>query len=388
MPDLLAASGTCLDFAGFGGRPCPAEAQDAPALGMSSRPPGEYSADPMHRLERNRGVTFGLVTLMVIALFVEVWSHGQPGFVDRFFSPWHAGFILAFLATAIWILWPLAGRGGAGLRWATLPRAYRLDVTGLLAFAVGLTSDVIWHSLFGVEASVEALTSPAHVVMVTGTFLLASAPFRRAWEDRRPDGVMSLRAFLPALLSLTLLTSMVAHILIYLWGYTSSHYMTVETFARLSREISMSPYHAGLLRDVLHARGIGNIYLSNVVLLAPVLMMLSRWHIPFGSVTIFFTGVVWLMAAVTGFFMPGILAIPVAAGLIADWMVQAFHPSPRRLVALRVFATVVPLLLWGPYVLAVHLYWGVAWSPTLWAGMIMWTAVEGFGLSLVATPGR
>jgi hypothetical protein len=271
---------------------------------------------------------------------------------------------------------------------AAVPAAYRLDILGILLFAIGLTSDIVWHTIFGLETSVESLMSPPHVFLVTGTFFMASSPFRAAWEDAgtgRP--APSLRAFMPPLLSIMLVASMVAHVIIYLWGFSSSHYMSPATFARLAT-MPLSPWEAKVMRDVLHAMGIGNIFLSTLVLLTPILIMLSRWRLPFGAVTVFLTGTIALMAAVTGFFMPTILAVPVVTGLIADWGYRRLEPSLSRIGALRAFAVTVPIVLWSLYILAVHVQFGMAWTPELWAGVVLWTGVEGLGLSLLAAPGR
>jgi hypothetical protein len=44
----------------------------------------------------------------------------------------------------------------------TLPPGYGLSFVGVLMFGAGGMSDVLWHRLFGVEQSLEALYSPSH----------------------------------------------------------------------------------------------------------------------------------------------------------------------------------------------------------------------------------
>ncbi len=332
---------------------------------------------------QNPTITLTLVTMTIVGLFVDIWSHGQPGLVETFFSPLHAAFILPFLGTAGYLLRAITRSRPGGRREAL--RRYGMDLAGVLSFAAGLTGDLIWHSIFGLETSVEALTSPPHVFLVLGLILMASGPFRAAWADGSSTTRPTLRAFLPTLLSLSLATSMVGLLLTYLWGFTSSHYMTPQTF-RLIKLLAGSGSHEALMRDIAHARAISNILITNAVLLAPVLIMLQRWRPPLGSVAILFTLPTMLMAAVTGFFVPRLLLLPVMAGLAADGLIRVLEPSPRRIASLRFFAATVPVVLWGLYVLIVRLEWGLVWPPALWGGVIMWTGLEGLGLSLLVPP--
>ena len=141
------------------------------------------------------------------------------------------------------------------------------------------------------------------------------------------------------------------------------------------------------MREITAQRGISNIFITNLVLLAPVLLILKRWPPPFGSITLLYSGIGVLMASVTGFFYLSLLLVPVVAGLVADWLVGALNLGPRRPERLRVFATILPVVVWSLYFAAVAVQWGVAWSVGLWAGVILWTGAGGLGLSLLAFPG-
>lgn len=74
-----------------------------------------------------------------------------------------------------------------GRAWrASLPAGYSLSLLGVIAFAAGGVADMVWHALLGIEAGVEALVSPTHLLLVFGAALIYTGPIRSAW--RRPAG--------------------------------------------------------------------------------------------------------------------------------------------------------------------------------------------------------
>ena len=86
-----------------------------------------------------------------------------------------------------------------------LPSGYGLSLVGAVLFGVGGALDLVWHSLFGIEADVAALMSPTHLLLIGSATLIATGPLRAAW--RRP----TRRVGWPAVLSATLLLSVLRH---------------------------------------------------------------------------------------------------------------------------------------------------------------------------------
>lgn len=324
-----------------------------------------------------------LVFVMILGVFLDVWSHGQH-LTERFFSIWHAPFYTAYLATACWVLAPAFRARRVQVASAGLSPAWRYDVAGVAIFGLGGVSDAVWHSLWGLETGVDVLFSPSHFLLFLGLMLMASSPFRAAWMERdSPGAAVSLRTLLLPLLSLALTTSLVAVVLIHLWGFTSSLYMTRSTMLQI-QEITQVPLTERLLREMAYARWVANILITNAVLMVPVLLLLRRWRVPFGGITFLFTLPVALMAAVTGFFyVPRLLAVPIVAGLAADCLVWRLRVSPWNVAALRVFSVATPVILWSLYIAAVHLEWGMARPPLIWSGLVLWTGMEGLALSLL-----
>lgn len=333
-----------------------------------------------HVPARRHYVTLALTTWTVVGLFVDVWAHGQQ-IPETFFSPYHLAFYTGFLATAAWVLAPrLAPRAQQPLRAGAGAAA-----TGVGVFAAGAAGDLLWHVALGIERDVEALMSPPHLLLLAGLATIAAAPLVERWQAP-DDGHPTLRVLLPALLSVTLVLLVVSMGTIHLWGLGSAHFITVGALERISREFATTERALRLAHEVTRQRAVANILLTNLVLLAPALMLLRRWRLPFGSLTLVYTVVGWLMAGVTGLWYLSVVVVPPAAGLIADAAVRWLDPSPARLSRLRLFATVVPLATWSLYFIATHLQWRVAWPPALWLGTICWTAVSGLVLSVVMVP--
>ena len=338
---------------------------------------------------RSQCVVLLLATWTVLGLFLDVWSHGQFQ-NESFFSPWHALFFPGFAAAAAYIVWPAVRSMRAGRpAYAGVPVSYDLGIAGVLIFLCGVSGDAVWHTVFGVERGIEAVMSPPHVLLVVGLVLISSIPFRAAWVAQGEDGdAPSFRAFLPALLSLALSMLMIAVGAFYFWGFHSARLMSVRTLERFIAEIAPATAGLPLVHEAAQDLAFSSILITNLILLAPVFVLLRRWRPPFGSATLLFTVPAILMAAVAGMFYPPLLIAPVLGGLLADGLIQRWRPSSLRTAEIRAIAIVVPLVMWSMYFLATQFLWGVAWPMTMWAGAILWASASGLGLSLVAFPGR
>src|SRR5207247_5171813 len=85
---------------------------------------------------------------------------------------------------------------------AAIPAGYAWAVLGVFVFGVAGVFDMIWHTIFGIELSTDALLSPSHLALGTGAALMVSGPFVAA---TRRDAGSGLLAQLPAVISLTFL---------------------------------------------------------------------------------------------------------------------------------------------------------------------------------------
>jgi hypothetical protein len=332
---------------------------------------------------RDDFITVLLGLWLVVGLFVDGWAHENLARLETFFTPWHALFYSGYSACAGWVAWLIwrerrAGRAGR----AAIPRGYELGVIGVVLFGIGGLGDMGWHLAFGVERSRAALLSPTHLLLFAGMLLLLTSPFRAAWAMPSPGGdAPSLRAFLPALLSLTAGVALSAGMNGYLWAFLDV-YHTPAVVAAYERAGSRPLLRLG--QDF----NLATILLTNLLLLAPVLLLLRRWRPPFGSVAILYTTVATLLAGVVAFRHAEYIAVAALAGIATDGLIRLLRPSAARPAALRLIATCAPLLLWSLYFLATRLRAGEAWAPELWVGITVVAGLSGLGLSLLMVPPR
>ncbi len=319
---------------------------------------------------------------MILGLFLDLWAHGMS-LPETFFSPWHVMWYSGYLATTAWLAWPVARAIRAGrLALADLRAGHALGVVGILVFAAGGVSDMFWHIVYGVERGIEPLLSPPHLLLFVGMALMTTCPFRAAWAEKTGQRAPSFRALFPALLSLALSMTIASTVLVYLWGFATQDIMAPLT--RLSLLLFASTdVSAQALKDLAQQEAIGRILLTNLALVAPVLLVLRRWQPPFGSVTLLYVITGIFMGPTTGYWYLPVLLV---TGVIADWLILATAPSPARISRFRVFSVLLPSILWGSFFLLVRLNWGILWSPTLWLGVIITTGLSGLVLSVVMVP--
>ena len=215
---------------------------------------------------------------------------------------------------------------------------------------------------FGIEVSLAALVSPPHLLLMLALGMIVTGPLRAAWKRA------GKRAPWTAVISATLLLSMFTFFdqfdqpLVNVWA--AGQVFFPDTL-RYTEEL-----------------GILGIMVQTALLTGVVLYLLSRFTLPFGSIT--------LLAGLNGILL-GSLAenfnlIPVAilGGLLADLVMLWLRPGPRRITALRLAAVIGPVGVSSLYLLAVQLTQGIAWPVTLWLGSIVVSGAIGLLLSYLA----
>lgn len=154
----------------------------------------------MARLDRSQAL---LGLWLTVGMFVDAWAH-HHGLPEDFWTPWHGLLYSGYLVMSLDLLWAQRRGMVAGHPWRdALPPAYRSSLLGAAVFALGGVGDAVWHTLFGIEADVDAIFSPSHLALSVGAMLLLAGPLRAAW---RRDGSLrqaGWRGAWPALLSLT-----------------------------------------------------------------------------------------------------------------------------------------------------------------------------------------
>jgi hypothetical protein len=329
-----------------------------------------------------------LATMLVCGLFLDGWNHInlQDGALGSFFTIWHALLYAGFSATAAWVITRnphlySAGRRPKGYFHPVfgIPLRYPLAVTGIVIATIGLFGDLAWHTAFGEEVGVARVIGPFHLLLFAGAIGLVSAPLRSGWYAREHyPGAPSFRTILPPLLSLTLATAVAAFMFQWLSAFVD--WTPSIQHGRIPAELARD----GRIVGVAEVAGVARVLVTNVILLAPLLLALKRWCLPFGSATFMFAMVATLMCALTQFELGGTILAAAAGGLAADGLIRWLRPTGERTLGFRVIAGLVPVALWASYFILLRAVHGIAWPLDLWIGTTVLAAIMGVLLSFVA----
>jgi hypothetical protein len=255
---------------------------------------------------------------------------------------------------------------------ALVPAGYGLGLVGVVLFVAGGVADGAWHTVFGVEVGVAALLSPSHLLLLSGGLLMVTSPVRSAWSSPDLPARSPFTALFPALWA-TALTTMVV---LFFFQYLSA-------FVTRTPSTPQGPGPEGLLTTIV---GVASVLATNLILVAPVLLLARRWRLPFGTVALLAgagaVGLTSLRELELGALVPAM----VAGGLAADLLLARLRPRPDRPGRFRAAAVGVPVLRWGAWMAVYALAYGIAWPPELWAGVLGMAALGGLGLSVLVLP--
>lgn len=335
------------------------------------RPPAGYRVDLVTAL---LGVWF------TAGLMVDAWAHNNLTELETFFTPWHALFYSGFAATAGWILWTIwthVRSGRTGL--AAVPAGYGPAVVGLVLFTASAVGDGIWHSVFGIERTLNILFSPTHLGLLAGMAMILTSPLRSAQADPGVPAAPALRRLLPAVLSVSL-TSALALLFLQYGNAMAYSADGVVTLFSAGAEGHSDEGASGLAAAIV---------ITSLVLLTPLLVVARRWRPPFGTATIVYLVLAMLCAAVTGFGNVSTILALVAAGVAADLLAAWLRPGPARPVAYRAYAGLVPLTTWALYFAVAAATVGRLPTVTeLWTGAPVVAALLGMCLAALLRPAQ
>jgi len=359
-------------------------AGEGPVATRAGAPPGGarelgVGAEPRGRLSWGRElVTVLLGTWIMIGLFVDGWAHNNLSTLETFFTPWHALFYSGFIACAAWILWQVDRRYRAGSRGLdAVPAGFGLALAGLGIFAVGGAGDLVWHTIFGIETNIDALFSPTHLLLFVGIVLVASAPLRAAWADPAEPAAPGFVRFLPVLLSATLTATVVAFMFMFLGAF-------IDGAGDLDDVLGAS-YQGEYVTHLTTVQDVSSVLATNLIVLAPLLLLIRRWRVPFGTVTVLLGTIATLTAAIEEFRQWWLVVAALVAGLAADAMLTRLRPwhDRRRFWAA---GALIPVVVWTVYFATIAAVQGIGWVAELWTGSIMWAGLLGTALAVLAWP--
>jgi hypothetical protein len=322
---------------------------------------------------RTNVVTTVLAVWFTLGLFLDAYAHSTFPQLETFFTPWHAVFYSGFAATAAWVLrtvWGHVRQGRRGI--AAVPVGYGMTMVALPVFAVSGGIDLVWHEVIGIETTTDIFFSPSHLGLIGSMIVILTSPLRAAWGD--PDLARpSLRALLPGVVTLAFAASLVLLFLSYGNALYFGPRGIVEFFS------TVDDGRADMLA--------GHIVLTNVVLLAPLLLLARRWHLPLGAATICFSASALISATITGFEQLTIPLTIVAAGVVVDLLARWLRPTAQRRNAFWGFGAVAGFATWALYVGVASVTQGTLPAITeFWTGMPIITGLLGWLLAALMLP--
>jgi hypothetical protein len=300
---------------------------------------------------------------------------------EGFLTVPHAIFYAAFVAIAATLTAVILSNRARGDSWVeAIPTGYRFARLGVLLFGLGGPMDFLWHSAFGFEEGVEALTSPTHLLLVVGAALFVTAPLRSAWVRGLPE---SLPRQLPALVGAALLLNTAA----IFSGYGNPILVPHAAAAEVGGTITGRGAEAAAGADGLSvtvAHGAAGMLVFSALVVGLAVTLARRFRLAPGAFALVY-GITGASVAYTGgteVFVPAMVAL----GVLADALYRLLRPWPTRAVAFQAFAAAVPSTMAALYFATVHLAWGIEWSTHVWAGLVAATALVGLLVSYVAMP--
>ena len=308
-------------------------------------------------------ITAALALWMTLGSYVDGWAHTHLITTkESFLTPWHGILYSGWIAAGAWIY---LNRDRPG---------YRLGLIGAIGFGVGGLFDMVWHTVFGIEANAEALISPPHLFLLASHLLIIATPLLAAWASDMPRRA-GWHEFTPV--GMSLIAGVAALSFIVMYGSPFNDYLPSTVFTD-------GTFGAETRFRLAQKAGLLTFYVTTLIYLTPLLAILKRWRPPFGTATL----AIGLPALGIMAIDPLLLGAPIlalsgiTAGLIADILIAELDPSPERRNAYLSFGALVPIPLVALSLLAIELEWGLGWGVNLVTGSMVIATFVGFGLAL------
>jgi hypothetical protein len=325
------------------------------------------SIEPAVARTSENATTAGLAVILVGGVYVDGWAHLNVGGPETFFTPWHGLLYGGFSLLVVWLAWMVWRRRRSQNRWVELvPLGYGWGWVGVAVFAAGGVGDMLWHLAFGIEAGLDALVSPTHLLLLTGGTLLLTSPLRAAAATGRDRW--------SAVISMVAATSLAGFFLSYVSVFADPG--AREPLRNLPADL---PEHRAAELPVI--AGLAGYVVCTVLLIGPVLYLRRRSLLPLGSIAVL-AGAVAIPAATLShlvFITPTIGALA-GAGLVD--LILTIRPNlPDALLA-----GLVPASMWTGQLIGLASSSELRWPPQLWAGVVVLTALLAATLTWLLAP--
>ncbi len=129
--------------------------------------------------------------------------------------------------------------------------------------------------------------------------------------------------------------------------------------------------------------GAADMLLQASLLMGFLLLTISRWRMPLGSMTLLFTLYVTGLSVLNNQYE--LIPAVVTTGIVADVLLRVLRTTSSR-AELRIFAFAVPMILYLLFFLTLQVTYTVAWSIHLWLGSCVMAGIAGLMLSFLTAP--
>ena len=195
----------------------------------------------------------------------------------------------------------------------------------------------------------------------------------------------SWRSLGPAVLSIGLAGCLAAFIL------QNWHPMKINSISMAATDaVGSSPVGFGhSFTDHQIEAGVASFILATMFLFVPLVLLLRRWALPFGTAVVLLSVQCLLMQAMVGFRDGGLAALGVIGSVLVEAAVSVIRPAPASPNRIRVFAFVAPIVFWSTYVIGIAANdQGLGWKPELWTGSLLWTGLVTVTFATLTTSER
>jgi hypothetical protein len=336
---------------------------------------------------------------LVFGLYLDGYFHITSPGVETFFTPWHAVLYSGFLSCAAVLIGVALLNHKRGYPWAkSVPVGYELSLAGVPVFALGGVGDMVWHTIFGIEVSMDAVLSPPHLLIAFGASLVLTGPARSAW--RCADKELRWPEAFPMLLSITLLLLVLYFFTSYanpfaaLWAAQGSDSGLPPASSGSGVPVSPREIAAASGRQVREMMSAVSTILQTIILMGVLLSLVVRWRrLPMGSITFILvlstTALTFMYSAKLSSTVLPLIVAALLTGVVGDILLRMLHPTPENAGGLRLFAFLVPVVLYALYFASVALTsGGIQFTPHFWMGNIVIAGVVGYLLSLLIVAPR
>jgi hypothetical protein len=241
---------------------------------------------------------------------------------------------------------------------------YLSAIIGIIIFAFGGLGDVVWHGYYGFEVQLEAILSPTHLALYIGMFLIFIAPFNALNHEKKFNDTFKEN------LTLVLFITIIFSFFSFLTQYANP---LISPFAFSTHRTGLHYYGQTI--------GLVSLFIHLTFLMIPYLMVLYRFKLPFGSLTLIFLLNAIGMTAIHDHF--DFINAAFLAGLIGDVLVYKLK-IPNTL-NFQIISAVIPVIYSSMYFLVGWWTRGIWWSNYLVLGAIILSGFFGFAISLIYT---